>query len=140
MARAKTALKLAVIASSALLAAGFISYRAGAFSWLMPVDVPVVGGDSSSSEAAAPLPAVMSGSKSSFSYPVAPTPPTADNGSTIRITEVNPPPYIMSGSKSVAPLVPPMLPQLPPGARLATLVGALMSGFANPSSALWWYG
>jgi hypothetical protein len=104
MARAKTAVRLAVIASSVLLAAGFISYRAGAFSWLAPTNVPAIDGEASSSEAPPSLPAVMSGSKSSFSYPIAPTPPTADNSSTTRVTEVKPP-YIMSGSKSVAPLV-----------------------------------
>jgi hypothetical protein len=95
----KTILKLAVIASSVLLAAGFISYRAGAFGWLTPATVqPVDSGTEAPSGTVEPLPTVMSGSKASFpsAIPPASTLPTLERR-----------PVIMSGSKSLAPLVPP---------------------------------
>src|SRR5262245_37308873 len=96
----KTILKLAVIASSVLLAAGFISYRAGAFSWFSPSPAnPVDLADNvaeSTPVAVEPLPAVMSGTKAPFPSPLPPATalPTQDR-----------PPVIMSGSKSL--LIPP---------------------------------
>jgi hypothetical protein len=97
----KTILKLAVIASSVLLAAGFISYRAGAFSWLTPASVqPVHSGTETPSTTVDLLPAVMSGSKASFPSPL---PPSAAGTQPSTGT----PPLIMSGSKSLAPLIPP---------------------------------
>jgi hypothetical protein len=97
----KTILKLAVIASSVLLAAGFISYRAGAFSWLMPAEVrPVDSGTETPTPTVELLPAVMSGSKASFPSPLPP-------GTTGTQPSAGTPPLIMSGSKSLAPLIPP---------------------------------
>lgn len=111
MKRPNAVLKLAAVASSAVLVAGFVSYRAGAFDWVRSTNPPAVGpgpgteGNSPDGTAPqSPDPVVtnvmLSGSKSGI-Y-VVPPGATASGGSTAGAS-----PPIMPGSKSIAPLIPP---------------------------------
>jgi hypothetical protein len=91
-------LKLAVIASSVLLVAGFVSYRAGAFNWLtaeqvQPAPPAADPADSQPVLSPAELTTIMSGSKSAMPGPIP--------GPTKQA-----PPTIIGGSKSMAPLIP----------------------------------
>jgi hypothetical protein len=118
--RPHAALKLAAVASSVVLVAGFVSYRAGAFEWLSKPDVQSTGDpgetilpSSKVSQIAQPKdvpagqtgtdPAMMSGSKSII-FVVPPSSPQP-GGST-----AGSPPPIMGGSKSLAPVIPPASP------------------------------
>ncbi len=110
MKQKKALLKVAVILSSAVLVAGFVAYRAGAFNeWLAPRpagsienETPGPNREAAEEEQLVP-PIIMSGSKSSFP-PSALTPatPQTSGGSTI-----------IGGSKSIAPLIPASPPTQP---------------------------
>jgi hypothetical protein len=123
--RPNAILKLAAVASSAVLVAGFVSYRAGAFDWAGATGSPTAesGPDPASDENAAvgnpsepagqpavsPVtsPVMLSGSKSGiFIVPPSSTPP---GGSTVGAS-----PAIMGGSKTIAPLIPPASPSPTP--------------------------
>src|SRR4051812_16855929 len=82
----KTILKVAVILSSVLLVSGFLAYRAGAFDRLFG-------------------PAIMSSSKSCRAFdPDQLSPPDGSpTPGTLQIA-----PALMSSSKSIAPLIPPV--------------------------------
>jgi hypothetical protein len=108
--RPHTTLKLAAVASSVVLVAGFVSYRAGAFDGAGRPDSSAVESEPNPTEAAdqapvegAPSEAMMSGSKSII-FVVPPSSPSPGGSTAGR------PPAIMSGSKSVAPLIPPAGP------------------------------
>jgi hypothetical protein len=102
MKQKKTLLKVAVILSSALLVAGFVAYRAGAFNeWLAPPpsgsienETPGPNGEAVEQEQLVP-PIVMSGSKSALPATTLVPPQSSSGGSTI-----------IGGSKSLAPLIP----------------------------------
>jgi hypothetical protein len=103
-------LKAAAVGCSVLLAAGFVSYRAGAFDWLNPppnaeptstppaesVTAPPAEPTQAKSELVPP--AILYSSKSGAIVP-APAPSTGA-----------PSPAIIGGSKSIAPLIPPSPP------------------------------
>jgi hypothetical protein len=91
-------LKLAAVVSSVLLVGGFVSYRAGAFTGLMET------GEQPAEPASSPDPEknLMGGSKSktiSFEPPAAQQPPPGTGPRS---------PTIMSGSKSIAPVIVPL--------------------------------
>jgi hypothetical protein len=103
----KLVLKLAVIASSVLLLAGFVAYRAGAFNWLFE-------------------PALMGSSKSAKIF----LPPATTQPQPPEVTPLDP--TIMSSSKSIAPLIvqpppaspadKPPAPVILPGSKSDTIV------------------
>jgi hypothetical protein len=115
--RPSAALKLAAVASSALLIAGFVCYRAGAFDWpgrpASPAVEPASAPGESPPDATAQQPAdplvtdaMLSGSKSAiFVVPPGQTAgsPPAGGGSTV----------VLPGSKSIAPVIPPSPPAQP---------------------------
>ena len=86
--------KLAVIASSVVLIAGFVSYRAGAFNWSKPASPQPADPAATNSDDSLVPPTIMSGTKSTFTP--ASVPP---------IQRVEPS-VIMGSSKSLAPLIP----------------------------------
>lgn len=111
MKRPNAVLKLAAVASSAVLVAGFVSYRAGAFDWVRSTNPPAVepgqAADANGTDGTAPQSpdpgltnVMLSGSKSGiYIVPPGSTPP---GGSTAGAS-----PPIMAGSKSITPLIPP---------------------------------
>ncbi len=118
MKEAKGLLKLAAVASSVLLMAGFVCYRAGAFHRLWesgapadiasdpasdqgPLDAAPAGGTTVNGPGGGPIPdpALFYGSKSSIVFPK----PTAAQQSPSGTAPS--PPTILGGSKSVAPLI-----------------------------------
>ena len=123
MSRSRAVLKVAAVGFSVALAAGLISYRAGAFDWLDRPEPPPVGSEpepaanpvlldsSKSGRAILPptgeqttqpkSPAMLSSSK--FAIVVPPPAPEATPPA-----KTNPP--ILGGSKSIAPLIPPTPP------------------------------
>jgi hypothetical protein len=118
-------LKLTAVASSALLVAGFVSYRAGAFDWLnRPESQPAADPgetmfpSSKLTQIARPTdvppentpvdPAMLSGSKSAMV--LIPPPPTA------AAPAPKSPPTFIGGSKSIAPVIPPKAPPVNPQA------------------------
>lgn len=92
-------LKLAVIASSVVLIAGFVAYRAGAFNWSKPASTQPVDPAAKDSGSWLEIPTVMSGSKSTF------TPSTMPPIEKVR-PSTDSPSAIMGSSKSLAPLIP----------------------------------
>lgn len=120
MTRPNAMLKVAAVGCSVLLAAGFVSYRAGAFDWLNPpppaestpgpsdeaVTAPPAGPTEATSELLPP--AILYSSKSGAIVPP-PAPATGGNKS-------SPPPAFIGSSKSLAPLIPPAAqkPATPP--------------------------
>jgi hypothetical protein len=105
---ANVVLKLAAVASSIVLVGGFVSYRAGALNWLVAYEAPTRVEDKSpadppQADGTSTNPVIMSGSKSGI-Y-IVPASPAAKDGPAA--APAAPPPTIMPGSKSVAPLIPP---------------------------------
>jgi hypothetical protein len=114
-------LKAAVIASSVLLVAGLIAYRAGAFDWFLATGPTTMGGskvrqvidvpaeaDPSSPDAAGPTPIIMSGSKSIPG--LVPATPNAPSPAETPPATQKQSPTIMPGSKSsevITPVTPP---------------------------------
>jgi hypothetical protein len=92
MKRPNLLIRLGVLASSIILLAGFIGYRAGAFDRFVTKSAAPAAAPETPVDAATPDPTMMSGSK----YIVLPAAPA--NGGT--------PTTIMPGSKSVTPLIP----------------------------------
>lgn len=130
----RSILQVAAVVSSALLVAGFVSYRAGAFDWHSrspedpaPADPgPTVFPSTKRAEIARPTdaptgtapadPAVLSGSKSamvlippSSGSQAADAPPPAPAPA----PAPKGPPAFIGGSKSIAPLIPPKAPPAP---------------------------
>jgi hypothetical protein len=112
----KALVKAAAVGCSVLLAAGFVSYRAGAFdSFLRPARAPVepdpapaVEGTPAGQPAPETLPdppAMLSSSKSII---LAPAPKSSPGGPAAPPAQPAPP--IIGGSKSLAPLIPPAPP------------------------------
>src|SRR5262249_50219429 len=126
-------LKLAVVASSVLLLSGFVSYRAGAFNWLLQTSTPQAHSGSSPSveptpsqprapASAEPAPIMMSSSKSALVVPPSTTgvrPPATSKQPASDATA--PRPAILPGSKSAPIFVPPQgaQPPNPPSSRRA---------------------
>lgn len=112
MTRPNAILKAAAVGCSVLLAAGFVSYRAGAFDWLNPPPVAeptltpseesVTAPPAESAPAKSELvpPAILYSSKSGAIVP----PPAHSTGAP------SSPAPIIGGSKSLAPLIPPSPP------------------------------
>jgi hypothetical protein len=110
----KTPVRLAAVASSVLLVAGFVAYRAGAFDRpkAEPEPAGVSGETASPGSQDAPIagtpvtdPAMISGSKSAiFIVPPQPAAPSATTPAP------KGPPAFIGGSKSLAPLIPPSPP------------------------------
>ena len=107
----KTPVKLAAVASSVLLVAGFVAYRAGAFDSPMAEPQPAGVNDETTSlssqdgpVAVTPVtdPAMISGSKSAIF--IVPPQPAAPSGTA---PAPKSPPAFIGGSKSLAPLIPP---------------------------------
>jgi hypothetical protein len=111
----KALVKAAAVGCSVLLAAGFVSYRAGAFdSFLRPTPAPV-DSDPAPAADATPTPAtdppaaqnpltppvILYSSKSGAIV----TPPAPSVGPST--TPAQKPPTFIGGSKSIAPLIPP---------------------------------
>ena len=125
MSRSRAVLKVAAVGFSVALAAGLISYRAGAFDWLNPPDPqpvepepaanPVLLDSSKSGRAIPPItgeqstqprsPEMLSSSK--FAFIVPPPAPGAPPPA-----KTSPP--VMGGSKSITPLIPPANSPAPP--------------------------
>ena len=121
----RSLLQLAAVASSALLVAGFVSYRAGAFDWLGASEAPPAGDPGETvlpgtkrAEIARPSdapaqatvadPAVLSGSKSALVLiPPAPGIQAPDPPPPAPAPAPKGPPAFIGGSKSIAPLIPP---------------------------------
>jgi len=114
--RPNAILKAAAVGCSVLLAAGFVSYRAGAFEWLSPPppaeSIPSAAEGAVTAPPAAPTeatpelvpPAILYSSKSGA---IVPPPAPATGASTS-----SPPPQFIGSSKSLAPLIRPA-PQKP---------------------------
>jgi hypothetical protein len=105
-------LKVAAVASSALLLAGFVSYRAGAFDWTSPPADSPPAPEVAPSPEAAPVAgqltpqAILSSSKSGAIVTPQTLPPSgAAQG--VSSTTVKPSPAFLGSSKSLAPLIPP---------------------------------
>jgi hypothetical protein len=120
MKRPSPLFKVTAIVSSALLFAGLVAYRAGAFDPLLASDVQAADPDPAGITEAGPAPAdpalqaadanFMSTSKS-IMFVVPPGGAKKDGSKS---------PTLMSGSKSVAPLLPPAAPKDgPPPAKSA---------------------
>jgi hypothetical protein len=93
-------LRLAAIASSVVLIAGFVAYRAGAFNRSKPADAQSVEPVPASSDNSTPSLTIMSGTKYSF--------PASDMPSVEKVSpSKDGTPFIMGSTKSLAPLVPP---------------------------------
>jgi hypothetical protein len=106
-------LKAAAVGCSVVLAAGFVSYRAGAIEWFNPpapepapvVETPGPATAPQPTEATSELapPAILYSSKSGAIVP----PPAPATGASI----ASPPPAFIGSSKSLAPLIPPASPK-----------------------------
>jgi hypothetical protein len=113
----RAVLKVAAATSSALLIAGFVGYRAGAFDGLAKsgpdTSFPdgctlILTNDAPQEPTSVVDPAMLSGSKSAI-Y-IVPVQPPAKDGS---VPAPKGPPTFIGGSKSLAPLVPPVPPKSP---------------------------
>lgn len=92
--------KLAAIASSVVLIAGFVAYRAGAFNRSKPADTPSVEPAPAGSDNSAQNLTIMSGTK--YLSPASDMPSVQKVSPTKDGT-----PFIMGSTKSLAPLLPP---------------------------------
>ena len=126
MNRPRAALKVAAVACSVVLAAGFVSYRAGAFDWVrgpapaLPETPPEAIGTSPEADPAVTVnpesPLFISGSKTAI-FVVPPGAASAPPGGTAPAAPATPTtptqpksPTFIGGSKSIAPLIPPTSP------------------------------
>jgi hypothetical protein len=108
-------LKWAAVGCSVLLAAGFVSYRAGAVDWLSPPP-PTAPEDGAAADDATPTPTPEQDMPAATPL----TPPavlySSKSGAIIvPPTQASPskPAPIMGGSKSISPLIPPSTPTPP---------------------------
>ncbi len=92
--------RVGAVSCSALLMAGFVAYRSGAFAWSSAANIQQPAPAAASPADSAQAPFVMSGSKYSFPPPSITkiVPPTQSSGPK--------PPTIIGSSKSLAPLIP----------------------------------